>query len=159
MSIEIKNAKTFKEEARSFETAWHYPEDDARGWLALAVENGHLEQALSALADPMEFGRTGDLTDADSAKLRLRGVLWVLTQLSDRADRLTVALRDQFGLSWSDLAAVIDPEDPKRSTARRRYDSGRSRVENVNADMPRDEVELQERINAEWNADADQEQE
>ncbi|MEU2874412.1 hypothetical protein ABZ769_35340 [Streptomyces olivoreticuli] len=104
--------------------------DDPRGWLYKALTGDTpLEDALQALADPMELGNTDRIDDADAAKRRLRAVLSLLGILNDRADVLTVALRDTYDLSWADLQEVIDPDNPQaRSTARRRYDAGRKRI-------------------------------
>lgn len=105
-------------------------DDDPRGWLFRALSgDAPLEDALQALADPMELGNTDRLDDVDDAKRRLRSVLWMVSMLNDRADVLTVALRDTYDLSWSDLQEVLDPDNPKkRSTARRRYEAGRKRI-------------------------------
>ncbi|MFE9484621.1 hypothetical protein ACFYNM_39335 [Streptomyces spororaveus] len=105
-------------------------DDDPRGWLFKAISGAApLEDALQAIADPMEFGNTDRIADANEAKRRLRSVLSLIKTLNDRADVLTVALRDTYDLSWSDLQEVIDPDNPhKRSTARRRYETGRDRI-------------------------------
>ncbi|MFJ2407085.1 hypothetical protein ACIOUE_37960 [Streptomyces xanthochromogenes] len=105
-------------------------DDDPHGllWQAL-TGSAPLEDVLAAIADPMEFANTDRLDDADDAKHRLRSVLWALKELTDRADVLTVALKDNYGQSWTEIQQVLDPENPQaRSTARRRYDTGRKRI-------------------------------
>ncbi|WHM41101.1 hypothetical protein [Streptomyces sp. BPTC-684] len=105
-------------------------DDDPRGWLFQALSgDAPLEDVLQAIADPMEFADTSRLDGADDAKRRLRSVLWALKLLTDRADVLTVALKDSYGQSWTEIQEVLDPDNPQaRSTARRRYDAGRKRI-------------------------------
>ncbi|WP_438297673.1 hypothetical protein [Streptomyces sp. HUAS TT7] len=105
-------------------------DDDPRGLLYEALSGAApLEDVLQAIADPMEFADTSRLDGVDDAKRRLRSVLWALKELTDRADVLTVALKDSYGQSWTEIQEVIDPENPQaRSTARRRYDAGRKRI-------------------------------
>ncbi|MET9016899.1 hypothetical protein ABZX74_39485 [Streptomyces olivaceoviridis] len=53
-----------------------------------------------------------------------------IRQMTARVDELLVQLRDA-GMSWADLAALIDPDDPPaRSSAQRRIDSARRRLAN-----------------------------
>lgn len=106
-------------------------DDDPRGllWEAVSGDTSLLEDALQAIADPMEFANTDRLDGVDDAKRRLRAVLWALKQFTDRADVLTVALKDTYDQSWAEIQEVLDPDNPQaRSTARRRYDAGRKRI-------------------------------
>ena len=55
-------------------------------------------------------------------------VLDHIRTLTARADRLLVRLRDN-GMSWGDLAHLIDPDSPPpRSSAQRRLESARHRI-------------------------------
>jgi hypothetical protein len=122
----IKAAKTASAAA---EVTWDGRADDPRGWLATAFEHGHIQDALAALADPMEFARVA--ADDDQARGQLTSVAWLIDQLTRRQDALIVALKDR-GDSWSQLVLLVDPEesDPqsKRSAMQRRYEAGRRRA-------------------------------
>ena len=122
----IKAAKTGGDTG---EITWDGPADDPRGWLATAFERGHIEDALAALADPMEFAHVAAADDA--AREQLRSVAWMVAQLNRRQDALIVALKDR-GASWTDLARLTDPDDPeptaRRSAMQRRYEAGRRRA-------------------------------
>lgn len=114
-------------------------EDDPRGWLLKAITDGHLQDALSALADPMEFANVA--ADDHHAKEQLHSTAWLLRQLTKRRDALIVALRDRreadpdqnVGASWTDLVRLIDPDVDKpltkRSKVQAMYESGRRKVE------------------------------
>jgi hypothetical protein len=114
-------------------------EGDPRGWLFKAITDGHLEGALRALADPMEFANVA--ADDHHAKEQLRSTAWLLGQLAKRRDALIVALRDRreadpdqsAGASWTDLVRLIDPDEDKpltkRSKVQAMYESGRRKVE------------------------------
>ncbi|MFF8996196.1 hypothetical protein ACF09H_41010 [Streptomyces sp. NPDC014983] len=55
-------------------------------------------------------------------------ILAQIRTLTARADELLVQLRDA-GMSWADLAALIDPTDPPaRSSAQRRIETARRRL-------------------------------
>lgn len=111
------------------EVTWSGRADDPRGWLARAWEAGHIEGALSALADPMEFAQVA--ADDTGAREQLRSVAWLVDQLTRRQDALIVALKDR-GMSWTDLVRLVDPDEPdphsKRSAMQRRYEAGRRRT-------------------------------
>ena len=55
-------------------------------------------------------------------------VLAEIRRLTARADELLVQLRDA-GMSWAEVAALIDPDEPPaRSSAQRRVESARRRM-------------------------------
>ncbi|MGW7285217.1 hypothetical protein ACWGH4_06950 [Streptomyces sp. NPDC054847] len=114
-------------------------EGGPRGWLLKAITDGHLQDGLRALADPMEFAHVA--ADDHHAKGQLHSTAWLLRQLTKRRDVLIVALRDRresdpdqsAGASWTDLVRLIDPDEDKpltkRSKVQATYESGRRKVE------------------------------
>ncbi|MFE2693622.1 hypothetical protein [Streptomyces mirabilis] len=134
--------KLTQAEGKSSEIAisWH-PKDDPRGHLWRAIAEGHLQDALRALADPMEFANVA--ADDKQAKEELRSVSWLMDLLHKRQDALIVALKDrrdadpakQAGASWTDLVKLIDPDEneplKKRSKIQQRYEASRRRVEEL----------------------------
>lgn len=112
------------------EVTWDGRADDPRGWLAKAWELGHVQDALAALADPMEFARVA--ADDEGAREQLRSVAWLVDQLARRQDALIVALKDRRAASWTELVLLVDPDEPdplsKRSAMQRRYSTGRRRA-------------------------------
>ncbi|MFF4756363.1 hypothetical protein ACWD5R_39535 [Streptomyces sp. NPDC002514] len=67
---------------------------------------------------------------AQDAAAEAARLLAQIRQLTARADELLVQLRDS-GMSWGDLAALIDPASPPaRSSAQRRIESARRRLTN-----------------------------
>jgi hypothetical protein len=106
-----------------------HEQDDPRGWINKAYSSGHLESMLAALGDDMAFANVK--ADGNEANEQLRAVAWFIDQLTRRQDALIVALKDR-GASWTDLAKLVDPEDPepmaRRSAMQRRYEAGRRRT-------------------------------
>ncbi|MEZ0095043.1 hypothetical protein [Streptacidiphilus sp. EB129] len=104
-------------------------QDDPRGWISKAHTAGHLENMLAALGDEMAFANVK--ADGNEADEQLRAVSWFIEQLGRRRDALIVAQKDR-GASWTDLARLVDPEDPepmaRRSAMQRRYEAGRRRT-------------------------------
>lgn len=97
--------------------------DDPHCWIARTVEGGELAYALEALGDgPAER----DMTRSETA---MRQAAYHTNRLADLLERRAavqvVRLRDDYGLSWRDIAGVIHQDPERHSTVRRQYDSGR----------------------------------
>jgi hypothetical protein len=112
-----------------FTVTWSHADDDPRGWVSTAVSLGHMQDALRALGDPMEFANVA--ADDRQAAEELKSTAWMVTQLTRRMDALIVALKDR-GTSWTELARLVEPDeaDPSRlrSAMQRRYETGRRRA-------------------------------
>ncbi|MEU2835121.1 hypothetical protein ABZ667_42000 [Streptomyces lavendulae] len=99
--------------------SWNPQTDDARGYLAQAIESGRLENALSALGTPA-------VEDLPAAQLRqiAQSTASIQRELERRTRAMVVQLRDRDGLSWADIASILYDDPSKRSTARAAYDAG-----------------------------------
>jgi len=110
---------------RQMRLVWTADEDPS-GLIADAAGSGRLTDALMALGDP-----AGPL-DALAAQGRLSSVLWLMARLQDRADLLTVAVRDQHRASWGRIADIIADAEGRRplerSTVQGRYRSSLNRL-------------------------------
>ncbi|MGW5497756.1 hypothetical protein [Streptomyces olivaceoviridis] len=96
------------------------PEDDPRGYLAIAVEGDQLESALAAL------GTTEGLAqDGESLAVMVRHTTELARLLERRAAVLVVQLRDEHQMSWPQIAGRVLGDPDKHSSVRRMYDSGR----------------------------------
>ena len=116
MSVDVTKTSGF-----SAEITWEKA-DDPHGWIARSVESDELAYALEALGDgPAERDIRSEAAMRQAAfyTARLAGLL------ERRAAVQVVRLRDDYGLSWRDIAGVIHQDPEKQSSVRRQYDSGR----------------------------------
>jgi hypothetical protein len=97
--------------------------DDPHGWLARAVEGDQLAYALEALGDG-EAERNTDRSESD-----VRQAAFFTNQLAGLLERRAavqvVRLRDDYGMSWRQIAESIHEDPEKQSTIRRQYETGR----------------------------------
>jgi len=106
----------------SAEITWEKT-DDPHGWIARTVESDQLAYALEALGD--EAGKH-DPTRSEAAARQAAFYTNQLAELLERRAAVQVVrLRDDYGLSWRDIAGVIHQDPEKHSTVRRQYESGR----------------------------------
>ncbi|MEV8336572.1 hypothetical protein [Streptomyces niveus] len=103
------------------EITWDPTSDDPKGWIARIVDNGNLEDALTALGDTE---RAGDNGSGDTAERLARASGAIARLLEAREERLTVALKTTYGLSWAELAYALFEDKTKRSSAQRKYEAG-----------------------------------
>ena len=96
------------------------PEDDPHGYLAVAIEGGQLESALTALGSAQDLA-----DDAEALALITRHVTELARLLERRAAVLVVQLRDEHGMSWPQISNRVLGDPDKHSSVRRMYDSGR----------------------------------
>lgn len=126
---------TEQHNSRTYTITWTQA-DDPSNYLYAAFTDGHIENTLQALADPMRYANI--TADDHHAKNQLRSLSWLLHHLTKRRDALIVALRDrrtadpETGASWTELAKLIDPDEPnplsKRSKVQQMYKVGRTRT-------------------------------
>ncbi|NUK54950.1 hypothetical protein HRW14_32810, partial [Streptomyces lunaelactis] len=103
------------------EITWDPQLDDPSGWLARVIENGNLEDALAALADEDHAGDTGE--KADTVRVA-HGTAAITRLLARRHNTLTVRLRDEHGLPWSEIALHLFDDADKVGAAQSAYESG-----------------------------------
>lgn len=103
------------------EITWNPQLDDPRGWLARVIENGNLEDALTALADEDHAGDTGE--KANTVRVA-HGTAAITRLLARRQNTLTVRLKDEYGLSWSEIALNLFDDADKVGAAQSAYESG-----------------------------------
>ncbi|MGO4459422.1 hypothetical protein AB4039_19305 [Streptomyces sp. M-16] len=98
---------------------WNPTADDARGYLAQAIESGRLENALSALGTPA-------VEDLPAAQLRqiAQATSAIQRDLERRTRAMVVQLKDRDGLSWAEIATILYDDPSKRSSARAAYEAG-----------------------------------
>ncbi|MGW6941346.1 hypothetical protein ACWGF3_20435 [Streptomyces xanthophaeus] len=118
MGIEVT-----KTTGHSATITWNPKEDDARGYLAFAIESGRLADALTALGAPQIEDLTDSLTN-EELRLITQSVAAVQRDLERRMRALVVQLRDRDGESWADIAATLYEDPSKRSSARAAYEAG-----------------------------------
>ncbi|WP_329307856.1 hypothetical protein OG322_41485 (plasmid) [Streptomyces sp. NBC_01260] len=95
--------------------------DDPQGYLVQAIDNGRLEQALTALG-LNTYSDIAALDEFERAEL-LRSTAHLVNDLTRRVRHLTVACRES-GMSWGTLASNLTGDPQARSTARSTYDAG-----------------------------------
>lgn len=100
---------------------WTRADDDRHGYLVQAVDNGRLEQALTALG-LSTYEEISDLDEFERAEI-LRGTAALVTDLTRRVRHLTVAARED-GMTWGTLASNLTGDPHARSTARSTYEAG-----------------------------------
>lgn len=103
------------------EITWDPKADDPRGWIARIIENGNLEDALTALGDEQ---KAGDTSSEANARRLAHAAGDIARLLERREQRLAVALKNTHGLTWSQLASVLFDDPAKRSSAQRKYEAG-----------------------------------
>lgn len=126
--MKTTNYRAIGTETGSVTFEWLQEREDKYGWLCRAIEAGHLENVMEAIGDECAFAASTTITTKEHTAERLRSVEWMIRLLRRRADALTVILRDNYEAPWSEVANSIDPDDPKRSSAQRRYSSGKERI-------------------------------
>ncbi|MFE6189808.1 hypothetical protein ACFQ6U_35875 [Streptomyces sp. NPDC056465] len=95
--------------------------DDPQGYLVQAIDNGRLEQALTALG-LNSYADVAALDEFERAEL-LRNTAHLVNDLTRRVRHLTVACREG-GMSWGTLASTLTGDPNARSTARSTYEAG-----------------------------------
>ncbi|MER7568939.1 hypothetical protein ABTZ93_39335 [Streptomyces sp. NPDC097941] len=103
------------------EITWDPKADDPQGYLARLIEDGRLEDALIALGDNRQAGDNGSQKEAQRLA---RSTGYIARLLERREQRLAVALKNEYGLTWSQLADVLFEDPAKRSSAQRKYEAG-----------------------------------
>ncbi len=106
----------------SAEITWEKT-DDPHGWIARSVESDELAYALEALGD--EAGQHNPTRSEAAARQAAFHTNRLAELLERRAAVQVVRLRDDYGLSWRDIAGVIHQDPEKQSTIRRQYETGR----------------------------------
>jgi hypothetical protein len=97
--------------------------DDPHGWIARTVESDELAYALEALGDGEAERDTSRSESAARQAAYFTNKLAAL--LERRAATQVVRLRDDYGLSWREIAGAIHQDPEKQSTVRRQYETGR----------------------------------
>ncbi|MFK0238252.1 hypothetical protein [Streptomyces vinaceus] len=99
--------------------SWNPETDDARGYLAFAIESGRLENAMSAFGTPA-------VEDLPATQLRqiAQSTAAIQRELERRTRAMVVQLKDRDGLSWAEIADILYDDPSKRSSARAAYEAG-----------------------------------
>ncbi|MEW1616571.1 MULTISPECIES: hypothetical protein [unclassified Streptomyces] len=96
--------------------------DDPQGHIVQAVDNGRLEDALTALGLPT-YEELAAVDQFERARI-LRSTAALAAELTRRVRHMTVAARDQGEMTWGTLASNLTGDPHARSTARSTYDAG-----------------------------------
>ncbi|MGP3691790.1 hypothetical protein ACTVZO_45365 [Streptomyces sp. IBSNAI002] len=117
-----------------FEVIWNPATDDPRGRIAFAVESGRLEYALTVLG----AATVDDLGPVDTLRQATQATASLQRDLERKTRGLVVALRDNHGLSWTDIAGLLYDDPTKRSSARAAYNAGVRQLGLINAEVSED---------------------
>lgn len=95
--------------------------DDPQGYVVQAIDNGRLEDALTALG-LSSYEQLAAVDQMERARI-LRSTAALAAELTRRVRHMTVAAREE-GMTWGTLASTLTGDPHARSTARSTYEAG-----------------------------------